>query len=40
MCDFMLFLKNKLRAIFELEYMCSVAFSLFFSIDPLVLHEI
>ena len=24
MCDFILFLKNKIRSIFELEYMCSV----------------
>ena len=24
MCDFILFLKNKIGAIFELEYMCSV----------------
>ena len=24
MCDFILFLKNKIRAILELEYMCSV----------------
>ena len=24
MCDFILFLKNKIRAIFHLEYMCSV----------------
>ena len=24
MCDFILFLNNEIRAIFELEYMCSV----------------
>ena len=24
MCDFILFLKNEIRAMFELEYMCSI----------------
>ena len=33
MCDFIFFLKNKIRAIFELEYYICVAFSLLFSLS-------